>query len=332
MNKVQQNTIYFFYGPDTYRALLTLNTWKKVFQEKHGPNSVRELPRAEKPYLLSEIAGGASLFEKTTLTVVRDPFSESLIDIEDFINFAQRPNKNGAHILLWQRSDLDKRLSSTKKILELGKNDEIRIDYFDFLSNDEALNFIASEFKKKDLKIKSDAGGALLRFCLMPDGRLDSWAALNAVSQLAAYASGKESVSLTDVQSLIVPANGEDVFLPMLKSFAGKQKKEFLINLNQLIAKAESDQESLGILSSLFEQVKNMLAVLILSEQGKSSDEIDGLFEFKKGRSRYLLADARRFDKEILQELFDELLEIEYNVKKGKTLLASDLSFLAVRL
>ena len=74
MAKADKTNIYFFYGPDTFRALNTLRQWRTLFENKHGAGSVRELASSDTPYRLSELAENYSLFNKVTLTVIRDPF------------------------------------------------------------------------------------------------------------------------------------------------------------------------------------------------------------------------------------------------------------------
>src|SRR3989344_4432577 len=190
--------IFFFHGPDTYRALKTLNEWKRVFEKKYGPGSVRELPASPEPYHLSELSGGVSLFNRVTLNVIHNPFgsaeAEPALDIDDFLQYGQGETSAANHFLLWQRGSLDKRLNAVKSVLALAKSGKIKIYEYNFLSAEEALPFIASEFKKYGLKIKHDAGQKLSQYTATPDGQLDTWAAANAVSVLAGFAAGANEI------------------------------------------------------------------------------------------------------------------------------------------
>ena len=111
------------------------------------------------------------------------------------------------------------------------------------------------------------------------------------------------------------------MFLPILRSFAKKDHKTFFLKVNSLLKNAGSDQEFLGVLSALFEQVKNMLLVKELSKD-HSPAQIDEMLDFKGGRSKFLALDARGFEKEELERLLEKILDLEYNIKNGRTVLA----------
>ncbi len=321
MSSTNKTNIYLFHGPDTFRALNTLNEWKNVFLKKHGSGSVRVLEKPEQPLRVSELAGGNSLFNATTLTIIKDPFAndQPAVDADDFLNFLTGGSLSGSnHILLWQRGALDRRLGFTKKIAELNKAGKIKIYHFEYLNEEEALKFFARELKGLGLSIKKDAGELLFKYLATPAGELDSWTAAGPLKQLAAYCQGPQVVTTEAVQKVVVPSRDEDVFLPLLQSFSKKDHQSFLSHLNTLTQNAESEPELLGIISALFEQVKNMILVLHLTETGKSLNQMDEELNFKSGRARYLLADAKRFKLEKLYILLDKLLAIEYNVKKGK--------------
>ena len=72
-----------------------------------------------------------------------------------------------------------------------------------------------------------------------------------------------------------------------------------------------------------------MLAVKKLSQKGLNLVEIEESLGFKKGRARYLQADAQHFDEKELLNLLEKLLEIEYNIKQGQVPAASGLVSLA---
>ena len=328
---MSKNNIYLFCGPDTYRSRAKLVEWKTKFADKYGSNSIHEFANDNGDYRLSGLVQTPGLFSPTTLTIIRNPFKNEnggTMDFDDFIEVSERGLSEADHVLLWQEGGIDKRTIMFKKLQELGKNKKVQITEFNNLSFDEAVKLFAQELKKYGLKIRQDAAELLFKTCSIDDDSLDSWRAAQMIRQLSAYCYGREIISREDVDVLMPAEINEDAFLPLLQAFSKRDSASVASHLNSLVAQASSEPEMLGIISALFDQVKNMFAVLQLS--GLTPDQIDENLGFKKGRSRYVLADARRFGRDNLERLMEKILEVEYQVKQGKTILAPALSSVLV--
>ena len=322
--------IYFFYGPDTYRSLGQLKTWTNAFLAKFGQGSVREIKSLTEPVVLSELVSGVSLFNPSVLTVVRNPFplgdEPGAVNIDDLLRMIEEGMGADQNLILFQAGNLDSRLNAVKKIKTLGKEGKLELKEFPNLEGEAALKFIANEFKKNDLQIERRAAVTLSQFTSTPAGTLDSWRAVNAVSQLSYFAKGRGLIKEKDVLELIPPQGEPDVFWPLIQSFSQGKKGEFLKNLDTILRGTDSDFELLGVMSALFEQVKNMLIVSRLQQSGLNTDDMDELLDFKKGRSKYVLRDAKGFSEAKLTELMDEIILTEARFKQGKTLLAPALA------
>lgn len=312
--------IYFFYGLDTYRSFEKFKTWRQAFIEKYGAGTVREISRGETPVKLTEIIGESSLFNPAQLVVVRNPFAsgddDSIIDAEDLLELAKKGTPANTHVLLWQGGNLDKRLTATKKILAA----DIKVTEFAHMEAGEALQFIAKEAARLGMQIKKDAAELLAKFA-STDGLLDSGRALSGLEQLSAYLQDKKVITVEDVLAVVAPSDNEDVFLPLLRAFAARDRARFYKLLYDFGKNSESDQELLGIISALFEQVKTQLQVLDLHEKKYGAAQIDEILDFKKGRARYVLADVQKLNRTDLEALLEKLLEIEYKVKQGQTVI-----------
>lgn len=331
MSTANKTNIYLFHGPDTFRSLKTLKEWEEKFIKKNGKGSVRKIEGQQEDLVkLSEYTSGTSLFNSTTLLIARNPFKnkgrKGIIDEEDLLNLIEKGIPNSNHLLLWQSGSMDKRLSLTKNILKSAKKNKIKVYEYDFLPEGDALKNIAFQLKKHNLKIKRDAAQALFQFTSTEDGLWNSGLGYNAIKQLAAYCDGKEVVAKDDVVSAIPPASSEDAFLPVLKTFGRRDIKSFVQNLDTLVKNSDSDHELLGAISALFNSVKNMIAVKYLQEQGKNVKQMDEILGFKKGRSRYLTADAKNFSRLELEALLDRIIQVEYDLKTGNTVAAPALS------
>ena len=322
-----KTNIYLFYGPDTRRSLAKLQEWKAAFVKKHGASSVRDVTPLKEPLKLSAMAGEVSLFNPATLTIVIDPIASkesgsSGLEPDDLLSLVDKGVSESQPIILWQRGSLDKRLTLTKNILAAAKSGKLTAIEFAHLTGDEALKYVASQFLPYGLRLKQDAGEILVSYLSNPQGELDSWRAHNAVAQLGAYSRGKDVVTTEAVQAVVVPSEEVDVFLPLLKSFVQKNKVEFAKNFEDMVRSAGAEQELLGVLGALFEQVKNLLAVSKMRAAGMSLDEIDTALGYKKGRAKYVYMDSRKFSQTELSQFLEAILKIEYDVKQGRTPLA----------
>ena len=325
MSLANKPNTYLFYGPDTFRSKKKLREWKEAFIAKYGPGTVRDL-EFEEGMDFSSLAGETSLFSSITLTVLRNPLGS---DDKKVLELLERNKLDKKHLLVWQEGPIPK--PTLKKIEKVVSTGNLLVYEFDYLSGEESKKFLISELRKLGAKIERAALNKLLAYLSDAKGFLDSGRAFFSISQLSAYASGR-GINQSDVENLVAPTDDQDAFFPLLNAFSHHDKTAFLSKLDVLVKQTENEAELLGVLNALFNQAKNMLSVLILSEQGNDLKSIDEMMHFKPGRSRYVIADARKFGKENLENLLNKLLEIEYNVKQGGTLLTPELAGLVARL
>jgi DNA polymerase III delta subunit len=323
--------IYLFYGEDDFSLRRKVDLWKQSFAKKFGPAGViffdaqnlsgRELMNK----LSTELS--PSLFATKKLIIVRDalPKKADQTSLAEFLLDLPEKLPSDYFLVFWETSKPDKRLGFTKNFLAL-----VNVTDFELPHGVQLNQWLAVMAKNLEIKISPEAVDLLSKFLgrdLFEEKKFggkvverkeafDLWQAYSELTKLAA--SGQE-VTAAAVQALVRPKISDSVFALTDQIVARNRQGAFQALENFLAgANIEEKQSFIKIVGLLSEQLRSLLAVLLLSEAKLSQDQIAEKLGWTAGRVFITLKNSKNFPVAKLKQLLNKLLLIDVKLKSSE--------------
>ena len=304
--------IIFLYGEDEFRSMEKLAGIKNKFLEKNKEGvSLSVFDFAEKDWNIGEIIMNISsggLFTSKKLAIIKNILAgkkESSDDIfEKFLKNEAKKEKSDLILIFWESGKTKKSSKLYKLLKKITKCQE-----FELLEGAKLRNWVIGEFKKSDITINSAAVEKLVVF-VGNDLNLLS----REIEKLATYKS-KGEITGGDIDLLVKSKIDTDIF-KTVDALARGDKKTALKLLHDHL---EDGEDPFYLLSMYFYQFRNLVKVKPLAEKNISPHEIASKLKMHPFVARKSLEQARNFSWEKLKSLYNQLCEIDFESKTGKT-------------
>lgn len=329
--KKQPTQAYIFFGGDDFSMRRKIETWKREFAKKFSPDAVVVLERGEKSeqemIQLLEQALSPSLFSSRKFVVAKDflPTKASEEKLGEYLAKKFESMPKDYFLVIWMAGKPDRRLSVIKKLV----NGKVTITEFDLphgnmlnawikayaatldlVLDDKAVDELA-KFVGRDFYEEKKAGGKVIERKEM----FDLWQVRSELEKLASYT---KKADVHSVRALVKPKVPENVFA-LTDELARKNQKESLMILENLLTQPTADEKSatIKIIGLLAEQIRSMLLIKVLQEEGRGQQEIADALGWSSGRVFVTVKNAQQQNTEKLKRMLSMLSEIDLKLKSS---------------
>jgi DNA polymerase III delta subunit len=326
-----KSNIYLFYGEDDFSLRRKIGIWKTEFAKKYSAQAITTLDASELDSngLLKELQNqlAPSLFTSKKLIILRDALPKKS-DEEKLIEFLLELPKtlpSDYFIIFWQSAKPDGRLKFTKQF-----NAQVNVTEFE-LPHGTALNQWLRAMAKtmgveitpeaveklavylgRDLAEEKKVGGRVIE-------RKEAFDLWQAFSELSKLASNSSTITPQLVGSLVRAKIPDSVFA-LTDGIATNNRGNAFQALENALSSAGTDEKGsyIKIVGLLSEQIRSLLNVSLLKEEGLSATEIAEKLGYSSGRVFILSKHAANFSPEKLKKLLGELLKIDLALKSSE--------------
>jgi DNA polymerase-3 subunit delta len=266
---------------------------------------------SQKDWNIEEIILGISsggLFSLKKLVIIKNIiFVKKDLENEKFEKFLKneaKKEKSDLILVFWEGEKIKKGDKMYKLLRKIAKCQE-----FEALEGAKLKNWIAGEIGKSDMTISSAAVEKLVIF-VGNDLNLLS----REIEKLATY-KNKGEITGEDVDLLVKSKIDTDIF-KTVDALARGDKKTALKMLHDHL---EDGEDPFYLLSMYFYQFRNLVKVKPLAEKNMLPAEISSRLKMHPFVARKSLEQSRNFSWSKLKSLYDQLCEIDFESKTGKT-------------
>ena len=295
--------IKLLFGEDTFRSKNKLREEVEEYKKAHQEEvSVNDIEASEVDYLdFKDQFRQASMFAERKLVILRFIFEEEEFK-EKFEEDAEQWNDSEDLIILF--SEEVKKSDSLFKFIK--KNAEW--EQFEPLEGKELKEWVTNRLEDNNAKINKNALSTLIDYV---GG--DLWRMANEIEKLVNYQK-EGTISKKDVKLLVKPDLEADIFNTIdALAFKNNQK-----SLNLIQKQLDQGDSPLYILSMINYQLRNLLTVKQLQQQGKRFQQIKKETDLKSFVIKKTLKQCRNFSLEEIKKIYHHLLEVDLNIKTGK--------------
>ncbi len=324
---------YIFFGEDDFSLRRKVENWKREFAKKFSAESIVHLDRegkSESDMIRGlEQALAPSLFSTRKLIIMKDflPAKAAESDLGDFLLARLENIPKDFYLVFWQVTRPDRRLGIVKKIMthsnasasefELphGKMLNAWIKAYaktlDLTLDEPAIEELAKAVGR-DLYEEKKAGGRVIERKEM----FDLWQVHSEISKLASYSS---NAGADAVRELVKPKIPENAFA-LADSISRKDKRQAILTLEQLMSQQSIDEKAnaIKLIGLLAEQVRGMLLVKVLKQEGKDADEIAEALGWSSGRVYVVSKNADHQETSNLRNMIHILTETDLKLKSSE--------------
>jgi DNA polymerase-3 subunit delta len=303
--------IIFLYGEDAFRSNEKLAEIKNKFLEKNPDTMSGLFDFGEKEWNIREIITNISsggLFSSKKLAIIKNilagkkEFSDEIF--EKFLKAEAKKEKSDLILIFWESGKTKKGSKLYKLLKKIAKCQE-----FELLEGAKLKNWVIGEFKKSGLLINQVAVEKMIIF-VGNDLNLLS----REIEKLVTY-KNKGEITVEDVDLLVKSKIDTDIF-KTVDALARGDKKTALKMLHDHL---EDGEDPFYLLSMYFYQFRNLVKVKPLAEKNMSSQDIATKLKMHPFVARKSLEQARNFSWPKLKSLYNQLCEIDFESKIGKT-------------
>jgi|GEM_PF-2547349 len=322
---------YIFFGEDDFSLRRKVSTWKREFAKKFSAESVVVLERGDgnESDMIGQLdqALSPSLFSAQKLVIAKDflPAKAAETRLGEYLLSRVGVLPKGFFLILWQTSRPDRRLGLVKKMFaSQAQSTEFELPHGNNLNgwiksyaktlglgmDDRAIDELAI-YLGRDLYEEKKAGGRVIERKEM----FDLWQADSELQKLAAYTT---QADVAAVRALVKPRVPENVFA-LGDELVRKNRKGAMDVLENLLGSAGTDEKSgvIKILGLLAEQVRGMLMVKVMQEEGKQPAEIAEDLGWSSGRVFILSKNASAHPLDSLKRMLSMLAQIDIRLKSS---------------
>lgn len=311
--------IHLWFGEDTFSILQELTALREKFVQKNSEAVIEDLefsPETEDEDLrtnLQRLFGNQGLFSRNKMIILRNFLGEinQYPLAQDYL-FQNLENFSPLHTLVFFEEELvDKRLKLFRQLQKIAKVKEFVVPV------DKALKTWINQYLEKwGFKITEPGVENLLRR-LGEDYNL--WQVDGELQKLILYSWSTKIIEGSAVQQ-IVPQNITQNIFNLTDLVAQNQIPQALTLLEQMIGAVQTSDtktQIIQIVGALAFQIRSLLLVKDLAEQ-HSQAEIARFLDWKEGRVWINLKLAKKFTKERLIGLIQNLKAIDFRLKTSE--------------
>lgn len=307
-----KKNVYLFFGEDSYSANKKARFWREQFKKKHGGD-----------INITELEGKQTTAIQFESDVYSTPFlaDKRLIVIYDFLSKAKKEEqKKVADILEGEIPDFcvivfvenkppDKRMALYKKINKVGN-----IEEFNLLMGPQLTSWISQRAKAKNLELSPALADYLGKIA-----GSDLWNLDNEIEKIKMY-SQTSNINKESIEKLIHPNLTASIF-KLTDFLAQKNPKDSLVTLHVLI---ESGEDIIKILFMIVRHFRILIQVKDLIERESKKSEITSKLKMHPYVITKTIQQCPNFSKEKLFKVYNQLLQIDIDVKTGKIKMLSN--------
>lgn len=177
------------------------------------------------------------------------------------------------------------------------------------LDENNLTKLVISKLASVDIKIEPLAVAELITRC-----GSDLYLLENEIQKLIHFVSDSKLVKNSDITNLVSKVLDENIF----------DLSEALIQQNQskLIAiysgMIEINIDPLYIMMHLATRLREIRYIQLLIEQGYKQEQIAEQLKMKSGRVFYLMKDAKKINKNLINKLINQFAELDFKIKSGR--------------
>lgn len=305
--------VYLFSGPETS---LRRNAEKQI-EESLIPgglemlNLTRYEKKGEDPHAI--IAGLETLPVMAEKRVVILAEECGILESDDkavrdaFSRYLKKPSPST--VLIFESVKPDRRKALVKELVKTGVEVE-----FKKLDERDISNWVKKRLAAQGVSIDRETLSYLIyRTHYLDSEKVTTQTLESAVSMLASL--GEETLSREAVKGAI-PAGMEDNIFEITERTANGDPAGAVILLRGLVAEGESP---LGVFGLLVRQIRNLVSVRLMTEQGRSQKEIASSLHLPAFVVRKNQAMVRGYRPGRLESLLVRAADLDFNVKTGIT-------------
>ncbi|MBX4191392.1 MAG: hypothetical protein KW804_01175 [Candidatus Doudnabacteria bacterium] len=337
------SNIFLFHGEDDFSLRRKIEHWKTEFAKKYSASAVTIINAGEMQELeiIQKLQAdlSPSLFTSKKLIIVRDglPAKAAQTQLADYLLTIIESVSKDFFVIFWQSQKPDGRLGFTKKFVS-----KVTVNEFNLPSGVMLNAWIVAmaknlgvsitpagadrlaSFLGRDLFEEKKAGGRVIE-------RKEAFDLWQVYSELLKLSSMTANIDVREVNAMVKPKIPDSVFALTEQMVAKNQKGAFQALENFLANQtAEEKTSMIKIIALLSEQLRSLLIVSILAEEGMDNDAIAEQLGWTSGRVFITARNARNISLPKLKQLLANLLIIDQRIKSSDTNQKLDLNlFLA---
>lgn len=315
--------VIYIYGEDSYRSRQYLSdqiTKFKTARDPQGYNvAIFDAQKVEPGKILSEILSSPFLAEKRLIVV------ENILSIsdKDFLGglierIEEKKIPESNIVIFWQSEKLSK-VKEAKELEAILKKEKYAQE-FEALAGSALSAWISTEVKKRNGKISNQAVSYLAQ-----NTAGDIWFLTSLLDQLVAYTSGEE-IGLSQV-NLFLDEKVDDNAFNMVDAVVSGNKKQAYKLLQEQRRMGEDNFKIFGLIVWQFRTLLAARSLFDISEN-MSSDAMAkelGIHPFVLKKSLSLV---KRYNKKQLNDIYAQLLDLDFKAKTGQADLGLGLDLL----
>lgn len=308
--------LLFLHGAENFLSKRKLNKIVKNYRSKHqsGLNFAKFEASKDNWEKIKDKIETVSIFQEKKLIVIRNTLSapKSLQDeIEKYLKEKGLANSEKTIIIFFENDQVKKNSSLFKKL----DKHSFQKQEFKKLSSKETKDFILKEIKKSSPS-PSEIGGEISTSAidkLISFYGNDLWQITNELNKLVAF-KGKDKIQPKDIENL----GHKDIEPNIFKTIEAISKKDKKTALNLISDHLQKGENEMRIISMIVYQVRNLLKVKSLAEQGKNWFQIHKTSKLHPFVVKKTLPIANMFSIQELKDIYKKLLELDFNIKTGR--------------
>ena len=249
----------------------------------------------ENPYFLTGEKGTNGIDQNTDLLV----------------NYLKEPLETTVLVIFAPYEKLDERKKVTKQL----KKTAITIDVKQ-LDEKAVRQYLLNTLENSEIKMDRQAIDLFLRLT-----DLDLSKMMRELQKILLYGQKQEVITVKEIEQL-VPKTLEHNLFDMTQYILSGRTEQALRLFQDLVTQGE---ETIKINAILLSQIRLFLQTKFLVKIGYQQANIAETLKIHPYRVKLAMQEVRKFDEQTLRRLFDELVEMDYEIKSGK--IEKELSF-----
>lgn len=249
----------------------------------------------ENPYFLTGEKGTNGIDQNTDLLV----------------NYLKEPLETTVLVIFAPYEKLDERKKVTKQL----KKTAITIDVKQ-LDEKAVRQYLLNTLENSEIKMDRQAIDLFLRLT-----DLDLSKMMRELQKILLYGQEQEVITVKEIEQL-VPKTLEHNLFDMTQYILSGRTEQALRLFQDLVTQGE---ETIKINAILLSQIRLFLQTKFLVKIGYQQANIAETLKIHPYRVKLAMQEVREFDEQTLRRLFDELVEMDYEIKSGK--IEKELSF-----
>lgn len=249
----------------------------------------------ENPYFLTGEKGTNGIDQNTDLLV----------------NYLKEPLETTVLVIFAPYEKLDERKKVTKQL----KKTAITIDVKQ-LDEKAVRQYLLNTLENSEIKMDRQTIDLFLRLT-----DLDLSKMMRELQKILLYGQEQEVITVKEIEQL-VPKTLEHNLFDMTQYILSGRTEQALRLFQDLVTQGE---ETIKINAILLSQIRLFLQTKFLVKIGYQQANIAETLKIHPYRVKLAMQEVRKFDEQTLRRLFDELVEMDYEIKSGK--IEKELSF-----